>query len=81
MRPPGPGIYTIPYRYRIYPRSRSAHEDFVVVGVVEDARQGNILVGLFGGEECTLFVEMPVVEVEGCDDMQENKEFLAGRGR
>ena len=24
LRPPGPGIYTIPYRYRIYPRSRSA---------------------------------------------------------
>ena len=56
-------------------------EDFVVVGVAEDARQGNILVGLFGGEECTLYVEMPIVEVEGCDDMQENKEFLAGRGR
>ena len=56
-------------------------EDFIVVGVAEDARQSNILVGLFCGEECTLFVEMPVVKVEGCDDMQENEEFLARRGR
>ena len=29
LRPPGPGIYTIPYRYRIYPRSRSAQCEFI----------------------------------------------------
>jgi hypothetical protein len=56
-------------------------EDFVVVWVAKYASQGYVLISLVCSQECALFVEMLVVEVESRDDMEKDEEFFAGWGR
>ena len=56
-------------------------EDFVVVWVAEDASQGNVLISLVCSQECALFIEMPVVEVESRDDMEKDEKLFERWGR